>query len=288
VATVTIIVRGVNDAPVATDETYSVNEDTPLTVAAPGVLANDTDVDNEPLTALRVSGPTHGTLTFNANGSFVYTPFANFSGPDTFSYRARDAAGTTSLGSVGLVVNAVPDAPVANNQVTSVSEDSRKTVALTGGDADGDALTFTIVTLPAHGTLAGTLPFLTYEPFPNYVGPDSFTFRVSDGGLSSNVATVSITVTQVNDAPVAQAAAYTTPVNTALNGQVLATDIDGDALTYAITTQPTKGTITSLNPSTGAFTYVPTAGATGADSFRFRANDGVTSSAIVRVDIQIR
>ncbi len=285
--TVTIIVRGINDAPVAVNETYSLNEDTPLAIAAPGVLANDTDADNEPLTALRVSGPTHGTLTFNADGSFVYTPNANFVGPDTFSYRARDAAGATSLGSVGLVVNAVPDAPIANNQVTTVSEDSRRTVALAGWDADGDPLTYTIVTPPAHGTLAGSLPFLTYEPFPNYVGPDSFTFQVNDGGLNSNVATVSVTVTPVNDAPVAQGAEFSTPAITPFTGQLVATDIDGNPLTYAITTQPTKGTVT-LTPGTNTFTYTPGAGKTGPDSFRFRANDGVTNSNIARIDIQIR
>ena len=91
----TITVTAVNDAPAAADDAYSTTEDTPLTVAAPGVLANDTDPDGDPLTAVLVTGPSHGTLTLNANGSFTYTPAANYNGPDSFTYRASD--GTADL-----------------------------------------------------------------------------------------------------------------------------------------------------------------------------------------------
>src|SRR4029450_12354263 len=92
-ATVTITVNPVNDAPVATNDAYTTNEDTPLEVPAPGmlgVLANDNDPDGNPLTATLVGGPAHGTLALNANGSFTYTPAANFNGDDTFTYRASD------------------------------------------------------------------------------------------------------------------------------------------------------------------------------------------------------
>src|SRR4029453_16943279 len=87
-ATVTITVTAVSDPPTANNDTYSTNEDTLLTVATPGVLGNDTDPDSATLTAAVATGPAHGTLTFNANGSFTYTPAANYNGPDTFSYRA--------------------------------------------------------------------------------------------------------------------------------------------------------------------------------------------------------
>ena len=79
-----------NDAPVADDDSYSTDEDTPLNVAAPGVLDNDTDVENDSLTAVLVTGPSHGALTLNANGSFSYTPAANYNGPDSFTYKAND------------------------------------------------------------------------------------------------------------------------------------------------------------------------------------------------------
>src|SRR5207253_2696174 len=86
----------VNDAPVATAESYTTAEDTSLTVAAPGVLANDHDVDGDPLTAVLVTGPGHGTVTLNPDGSFTYTPALNFNGVDAFYYKAFDG----SLGSV--------------------------------------------------------------------------------------------------------------------------------------------------------------------------------------------
>src|SRR5207247_7951216 len=87
VATVAVTVTPVNDAPVAGNDSYSAVEDTALAVAAPGVLANDTDVDGDALTTVLVTGPAHGTLTLNANGSFTYTPAANYNGSDSFSYR---------------------------------------------------------------------------------------------------------------------------------------------------------------------------------------------------------
>jgi Ca2+-binding RTX toxin-like protein len=91
--------------------------------------------------------------------------------------------------------------PVANNQSVSTPEDTPKAIALTASDADGDALTYTVVAGPAHGTLSGTAPDFTYTPAVNYYGTDSFTFKANDGQLDSNVGTVTITVTPVNDAP---------------------------------------------------------------------------------------
>jgi len=124
-------------------------------------------------------------------------------------------------------------------------------------------------------------------PNANYNGADSFTFRVSDGIVTSGVATVSLTVTSVNDAPVAQASSFTVAKNSSRSGFLVATDVDGNALTYSISTAPTRGSLI-VNPSTGAFTYTPFPGTTGTDSFRFRANDGTVNSAPVRVDIIIQ
>ena len=90
VATVTITVTAANDTPAGGRRCLHHGEDTALTVPAPGVLGNDSDPDSEPLTAVLVTGPGHGTLTLNANGSFTYTPAANYTGPDSFTYRASD------------------------------------------------------------------------------------------------------------------------------------------------------------------------------------------------------
>src|SRR5207247_1017035 len=103
VATVTITVTPVNDAPVAAnDDSYTTAEDTQLTVSAPGVLANDSDVDGDPLTAILVSSPAHGTLNLNSDGSFSYVPAANYNGPDSFTYKANDGQADSGIATVSI------------------------------------------------------------------------------------------------------------------------------------------------------------------------------------------
>src|SRR5262249_27211050 len=130
--TLSLTVNPVNDAPVAGNDSYSVDEDTVLTVAAPGVIANDSDVES-PLSAVLVSGPSHGVLSFNADGSFTYTPSANYNGSDSFTYKANDGQADSNVATVAITVNAVNDAPVAVNDAYSVDEDQTLTVAPTPG-----------------------------------------------------------------------------------------------------------------------------------------------------------
>src|SRR5213075_57041 len=127
-------------------DSYSVNEDAPLNVSTPGVLANDTDVDGNVLTAVLVTNPTHGTLTLNANGSFDYQPNANFNGSDSFTYRASDGATNSSSATVTITVNPVNDPPAAGNDSYSVNEDTPLNVSTPGvlandTDVDGNVLT---------------------------------------------------------------------------------------------------------------------------------------------------
>ena len=133
VATVTLTVTAVNDAPTAAGDAYSTAEDTVLTVAGPGVLGNDADPDGDPLTAVLVTGPSHGSLTVNANGSFSYTPAADYAGADSFSYRASDGTLTSNVATVTLTVTAVNDAPTAAGDAYSTAEDTVLTVAGAGG-----------------------------------------------------------------------------------------------------------------------------------------------------------
>src|SRR5436190_14118478 len=100
IATVSITVEAVNDAPVAVNDSYNTAEDTSVTFAAPGVLVNDTDVDSASLTAILVSGPANGTLGFNADGSVTYTPNANFNGSDSFTYKANDGTADSNVATV--------------------------------------------------------------------------------------------------------------------------------------------------------------------------------------------
>ena len=127
-ATISLTVVAVpNDPPVAVNDTaYTTTEDTPLTVAAPGVLGNDTDPDGDPLTAALVTGPTHGALTLNPTGSFVYTPAASFAGTDTFTYTANDASLASTPATVTVTVTNVDnDAPTAVNDTYNTTKASR-------------------------------------------------------------------------------------------------------------------------------------------------------------------
>src|SRR5262249_41723268 len=151
-----ITVTPVNDAPVAVNDSYSTNQNTTLTVAAPGVLANDSDVDGDALTTILVTGPSHGTLTLNSNGSFTYTPATNFSGTDSYTYRANDGQARRNAAPATITVNA-NHPPVAVNDSYSTNEDTALTVAAPGvlandSDADGNPLTAVLVSGPSHGT----------------------------------------------------------------------------------------------------------------------------------------
>jgi glutaminyl-peptide cyclotransferase len=188
------------------------------------------------------------------------------------------------------VVSTSNQAPVANDQSLTTAEDVARDVTLTGSDADGDPLSYTILTMPAHGTLSGAAPQLTYHPTANYSGADSFTFSVNDGQASSAAATIALDVTPVNDAPVADGDAYTVDANTTLSVQapgVLAndSDVDGDALSAALESGPSHGSL-SLQ-ATGGFSYTPVPGYTGPDSFTYRAGDGAAGSGIAAVSLTV-
>ena len=171
------------------------------------MLTNDTDVDGDALNAMLVSGPAHGSLTLNADGSFTYTPTANYNGPDSFTYKANDGQADSNVATVSINVGAVNDAPVASADSIAATEDTpaRGNVLTNDTDVDGDALNAILVSGPAHGSLTLNADgSFTYTPAANYNGPDSFTYKANDGQADSNVATVSINVGAVNDAPVAQ------------------------------------------------------------------------------------
>jgi VCBS repeat-containing protein len=295
-ATVTITVSAVNNAPVAVNDAYSTNEDTALNRAAPGVLSNDTDADGDNLTAVKVSNPSHGSVTLNSNGSFTYTPTSNYNGTDAFTYKANDGKVDSNTATVNITINAVNDTPVAVNDAYSTNEDTVLNRAVPGvlsndTDADGDNLTAVKVNDPAYGTLTlNSNGSFTYTPNANYNGTDSFTYRANDGQANSNTATVTITITAVNDPPVAVNDAYSTNKDTVLNVAapgVLGndTDVEGSTLTATKMSNPSHGMVT-LNAN-GSFTYTPSSGYIGADSFTYQANDGQANSNTVTVTITI-
>src|SRR5207247_2385177 len=157
-ATVALTINPGNDAPLAVNDSFATDEDTVLTITAPGVLGNDTDIDSPTLTAVVVTGPSHGTLTLDADGGFTYTPAANFNGSDSFTYKANDGLLDSDVATVALTINPVNDAPVALNDSFATDEDTALTITAPGvlgndTDIDSPTLTAVVVTGPSHGAL---------------------------------------------------------------------------------------------------------------------------------------
>lgn len=198
-AHVTVTVRPVNDPPAAQDDSYTVNEDDVLSVAEPGVLGNDTDVDGNTLLATVVALPIHGTLQLSPNGSFVYTPAPNFNGTDQWTYRPNDGQATGNLGTVTVTVRPVNDPPTADDDTATTLQGIAVDVPVLQNDVDvdGDRLQVTNVASGLHGTTAinadGTV---RYIPGPGFFGTDFFAYRISDGQAAAT-ATVTVTVIQV-------------------------------------------------------------------------------------------
>ena len=287
-ATVTVTVAAVNDAPVATGETASVDEDATLSVVAPGVLANDSDVDGDSLTAVLDSGPTSAaSFTLNSDGSFDYTPAANFNGSDSFTYHANDGTADSGTVTVSITVNAINDAPVAVDDPAATNEDTPVTVDVLANDSDvdGDGLSVDSVTQPVNGSVVNNGTDVTYTPDADFNGTDSFTYTVTDGSLT-DTATVTVTVAAVNDAPVAaDDPGASTSEDVAVTVDVLAndSDVDLDVLSVDSVTQPPNGSV--VNNGTDV-TYTPDADWSGTDSFTYTVTDGVlTDTATVTVTV---
>jgi VCBS repeat-containing protein len=288
---VAVVIGPHNQAPTAGNDSYSVDEDNPLNVPAPGVLANDPDPDGDTITAQLATGPSHGTLTLNSDGSFSYTPNADYNGVDSFTYKAKDSHNNLSAAAatVSITVNAVDDPPVAYDDSKTVAEDSGKTtigVLANDTDVDGGTMQIASVGNPEHGkvVVAGDNLSLSYEPPADYCGSDSFSYTLN-GGSTANV---SVTVDCVNDAPVANNDSATVDAGGTVGGNVLYTndtDVEGDALNAVLVSGPSNGTLT-LN-SDGSFSYTPNAGYNGTDSFTYKASDGTAYSNVATATITV-
>ena len=295
-ATVSISITRVNDLPVAVDDNYVMDEDTPLMVAAPGVLGNDSDVDGDSTSVTSNTQPANGSLTVNADGSFNYTPDADYHGNDSFQYTLVDGQGGTDTASVMLTVNAVNDPPVANNDTATTMEDTPVLIDVTANDTDVDYnLDPATVTEPSGQAIDGLTNngdgTFSYQPNLNVFGADSFSYQVCDTDGLCATATVSISIIPVNDPPEAVDDNYVTdedtPLMVAAPG-VLGNDSDvdiGDSLSVTANSQPANGSL-SVNAD-GSFSYTPNADYYGSDSFQYTIADsqGTTDTATVTLTV---
>jgi VCBS repeat-containing protein len=293
VETVTITITPVNDAPtLAASQNVSTNEDTPLTFN----LTAGSDVDNDTLSFVKVTNTSNGTITCTGGGSSscTYTPNLNFNGTDSFTYKVSDGLLDSTIATVTIQVTGVNDAPtLAATQAISTDEDTPITFSLNAGsDTEGDVLTYIKLTNPANGTLTcsgGTSRSCTYTPALNFNGTNTFTYQVNDGSLNSNIATVTITVNPVNDAPtLAATQAVGTNEDTAVTFNLTAgSDVEGSTLTYIKLTNTTNGSIACDGSTSRSCTYVPDLNFNGTDSFTYRVSDGSLNSTTATVTITV-
>ena len=259
-----------------------------------GILANDLNPDRVTLTAVLVDDVNAGSLNLQADGGLTYDP-QGFAGLATFSYKIDDGVGTSAAQQVEITVNTPP---VAEHDQFSVNEDQSLVLSAAEGvlkndtDADGNSVVVSLVEGPAEGTLElGEDGAVTYTPVPDSNGEVSFTYRLSDGIDDSGIATATITVEPVNDAPIALPDGYfLSPgeeINVSEGTGLLSndTDIDSSSMTVVLVDGPATGTLELQ--SDGSFRYASAEGFTGTETFTYRASDGELESEVTEVSLLI-
>ncbi|MCX6043691.1 MAG: Ig-like domain-containing protein [Chloroflexi bacterium] len=236
-----------------------------------------------PSLLLTSGGLPNGLNLIAAPGALSGTP--TLGGIYGFTLRAIDANGLSGEQVYTLKVNALP---VANNQSVNIGHNTPTVIQLSASDADGDALTYSIVRNPTHGTLSNSgTDQPAYTPDSDYTGADSFTFKVNDGEDDSDVATISITVAPSqppNTPPIANDQNVSTSRNTAKSITLSASDVDSNPLSYILLSNPTHGALGGVAPN---LIYTPTQDYTGADSFAFKVNDGQADSNVATINLAI-
>ena len=301
-ATVTLTITPVNEAPNTTSDLYGpINEGAILSIGTPGVLDNDADPEGTSLTAVLVATTTHGTLTFSANGSFLYAHDGGESASDVFTYRASDGVNLSTITTATIQIDLANDIPVASpdTYTNALQEGGTLNVAAPGvlgndSDADpSDVLEASLVQNVQQGTLTlNKNGSFTYIHNGSENLSDYFVYRAYDGQAYSSNVNVSITAIAVNDAPVGVNDTYsgvaegaTLNVSSALGVLVNDTDAEGDALIARLRSNPQHGVVTLNN--NGSFTYIHNGTENFNDAFSYRAYDASDSSALITVGITI-
>ncbi|EGQ9714223.1 tandem-95 repeat protein [Vibrio alginolyticus] len=301
-ATVSVNIGSVNDSPVAEEDSFTFDEDITSTL---DILSNDSDIEDGSFTPSSITlqdlGQGEGVYSFamvsvNVDGTLKIVPTANVNGQHSFTYMLTDSGQAVSVpATVTLNITPVNDAPVAVDNSAQLLEGGSFEVNVLGNDSDADVgdsfelTSVTVVDTPAHGSVNVTASgAIVYNPNENYFGEDSFTYTVADlAGAVSNAATVTMTVTPVNDAPMAQAQSQTLDEDNSLVITLVGSDIDNDddTLQYLITEQVSYGVLEQL--TNNSWRYTPEADFNGSDFFLFKVNDGDLDSTEVLVDLTV-
>jgi hypothetical protein len=277
-ATITLHIDTADAAPIATSTQRVGIEDMSLFISLSAF-----DPDGDALTYTIEAMPQHGTIS-GAPPNLTYQPVADFNGDDALQFSVSDGIKRSEIATVAIHVTPVNDAPVATSQTVDAFEDTPLDIPLALSDADGDPLTI-VLFFSSHGTVTFRGTTATFAPAANFHGTASFTYLAFDGLADSQTATVTINIASVNDAPVANSQSGSINEDAPTPITLTGSDVDGDMLTFAVTTQPQHGTLTGTPPQ---LTYTPAADYNGPDSFTFTASDGNLTSAPATISINIR
>ena len=272
----------VNNPPVAVNDIVSTPEDTNIII---NFLANDTDSDNDTLSLTVTPQATNGSVVANLDNTITYTPNLNFNGQDTIEYEITDATATTTA-FIHITITPVNDAPVANNDTYIIPEDGSFTLDVLANDTDVD----NVLALSDGTTENSNLDVLSdftngsvsndiYTPNQNFNGTDIAIYTIKDAnGAISNQATVTITVTPVNDYPIAVSDTAQTDANASVVIDVLSNDTDIDEDNLIVSGTPTAGNGTvNINPD-NTITYTPNTDFSGTDTITYSVTDGFVST----------
>lgn len=292
-ALLSVNVLAVNDAPTAVADSYSVAEGATLNLGkTAGVLRNDTDIDGDDLSALLVSGVSHGSLTLNADGSLVYQHDGGEARLDSFTYRVYDGSNYSETVTVVITITAVNDAPVASDDSLTLEEDTANVSypLVNDVDADGDKLTITSASA-SHGTVnIGNDGSISYTPNEDFHGEDQINYCIEDAQGLTDCAVVHVTVISINDSPIALDDWVTTEFNQPVVIAVLAndSDSDGDSLSVINIGQSIASVVLNAD---NTLTLMPPEDWSGELSFSYTISDGneiepLTAQAMVTVIVE--
>ncbi|WP_378185287.1 tandem-95 repeat protein [Aquimarina sp. W85] len=304
-ATVNVTVTSVNDVPLATDDTLTVDEDSLAGVSNQIDVSTNDNIggdggDGEDFAL--ASGPSNGTVSEVSDGVFEYVPNSNFNGSDSFTYTLTDADGDSVTATVNVTVTSVNDTPLATDDTLTVDEDSLAGVSNQidvstndniGGDG-GDGEDFALASGPSNGTVSEVSDgVFEYVPNSNFNGSDSFTYTLTDADGDSVTATVNVTVTSVNDVPLATDDTLTVDEDSlaGVSNQIDVSTNDniggdgGDGEDFALASGPSNGTVSEV--SDGVFEYVPNSNFNGSDSFTYTLTDADGDSVTARVNVTV-